>query len=275
MNSTELPISPSGISPDPEPIQIQQLYEHVELYAQGTPPQNTLFVLGQERGPALASSIQFTLSLDEQGPQETTELLLIDPPRDAVERFRLEGNVAALYTTPLATESPSLTFPQVQTQAGGVAHIRIGDHFLDLHSFQAGTIIHLPTLGIVCSGVLGSDALLPLIADHTDGDDVLNALRFLASLVKNQHFQLMIPQCGTAVSDAVDVMGRLAADVAYIHALQRVVEATTGQEEDGLATLLSLSDSLLPSTRSSSLSEERHLLNLQALYLAQESGLDS
>ncbi|RIK43695.1 MAG: hypothetical protein DCC55_05000 [Chloroflexi bacterium] len=233
--------------PTATPARILQLYEHLELYSAGDPPANTLFVLGRPPLAVLATG---------SGDQ----LLLIDPPADARQRFRLPEQTAALFTGP-----PQETgLPQVQTTAGGVAHIRIGEHLLDIYSQRSGNIVHLPALGILCGGQFGSDATLPQLAPASDGSEELDTLRLLARLVKERQIQLYIPQTGLQAGERAEVMRRLANDVAYLHSLRRVVPALA-QRGDEAETSASVADSLLPADRNSLHCRRIHLANVQTL----------
>lgn len=236
--------------PHQKSTKIIQLFEHLELFSEGEPAQHTLFVLG--RAP-----------LAELGATHTSaeQLLLIDPPPDVRQRFKLEGDVAVLATgTPL-----DVGLAQLQTVAGGVAHLRVGEHFLDIYTQSQGAIVHLPALGILCGGLFGSDAALPRLASGSTGDEELDTLRLLARLVKQSRLQLYIPQRGALSSNQTEVMQRLAQDVAYLHTLRRVVPAMV-QRGETLSALLQLADSLLPEERRSTRCQEIHLLNLQTLY---------
>src|SRR6476620_9339687 len=105
-------------TPASSATQIVQLFEHLELFSEGEPPRHTLFVLG--RAPLRAVDLNQTIE---------DQLLLIDPPPDVQQRFKVEGNVAVLFTrAPVETGLPHL-----QTVTGGVAHLRIGEHFWDIY----------------------------------------------------------------------------------------------------------------------------------------------
>jgi len=236
--------------PTTQPIKIVQLFEHLELFSEGTPTRHTLFVLGRTRLTQLDS---LELPVDQ--------LLLIDPPADVRQRFKLEGDLAVLFTG----KAEEVGLPALQTAAGGVAHIRIGEHFLDIYTQRQGAIVHLPALGILCGGHFGSDASLPQIAPGSDGNEELDTLRLLARLIKQSRLQLYIPRIGALCSTPTEVMMRLAADVAYLHGLRRVVPALVVRG-DALDLLLQLSDSLLPEGRRSALCREVHVENLQTLY---------
>lgn len=230
--------------------EITRLYEHLELFSEGDPLHHSLFVLGR---PTLA----------EQNPLQASreQLLLIDPPQDVTERFRLDGDVAVLNTgKPIA-----VALPQLQTEAGGVAHIRIGAHFLDIYSQQQGNIVYLPALGILCGGNFGSDRIVPVIGDNSDGSEELETLRLLAQLVKGRNFQMYIPRIGALSQDRVTVMQRLAADVAYLHEMRRAIAGLTerGESEEVLETIAA---TLLPEQRQNSSSEPMHQHNLSQIY---------
>ncbi|HRJ44744.1 MAG TPA: hypothetical protein PL105_22800, partial [Caldilineaceae bacterium] len=120
---------------------ITQLYPRLELLSEGEPPHHTLFVMARL-------------------PGSPDRLLLIDPPADVTERFSLADENAVLYTGP-ARES---ALPELQTQPGGIAHLSIGEHLLDIYSQQTGNVIYFPTLGVLCGGDFGSDLALPRLA---------------------------------------------------------------------------------------------------------------
>jgi hypothetical protein len=233
----------------PSPAHITQLSRHVELFSQGEPPAHALFV----QAPA--------------GPSNnSSQLLVIDPPADLTRRFRIEGDAAVLFTgSPMDTG-----LPLVQTVAGGVAHVRVGDHFLDVYAQRNGCIVHLPALGILCSGAYGSTAGLPALGPGSTGAEELDTLRLLARLVRERRVQLCIPQVGTLGNDPVEVMARLAADVAYLHGLRRVVPAVqqAGDPVDGQAALAALTESLLPPERRTPLARAVHANNLGTLRAA-------
>ncbi|MEZ4656031.1 MAG: hypothetical protein R2911_00495 [Caldilineaceae bacterium] len=242
----------------PAATKITQLYPHLELFSEGEPSRHTLFVMGG--APPISLS-----ALNIAGDQSAAhnQLLLIDPPADVRSRFRLEGDVAALFTGPPL----DVGLPVMQTQPGGVAHIRIGEHFLDIYaqggsSQEGGNIVVLPALGIVCGGVFASDVGLPAVAPHSDGGAESETLRLLARLVKQRPLQLYIPQVGTLGADSVEVMRRLAADVAYLHNLRRVIPALA-QRHDGLEHALEMADALLPEGRRSAIARQCHQKNVQ------------
>lgn len=229
---------------------ITQLFEYLELFSEGEPPAHTLFVQGQ---PTLA----------ERNPLQPAQeqLLLIDPPAAVADRFRLPAESAVLFTS----ASNAVTLPQVQTKPGGVAHLRVGQHFLDIYSQQDSAVVYLPALGILCGGHFGSDAILPAVALHSTGEQELETLRLLAQLVKQRRFQLYIPRIGALSNNPVEVMERLAADVAYLHGLRRVA-LPLAQHGEPLSQLETVAASLLPTVRRSAVCQEQNLVNLRRLY---------
>lgn len=239
------------VDPGSKPsARITQLYRNLELYSDGEPAHNTLFVLGT----TLAADP--TALLSEQ-------LLLIDPPPDAQEIFQLSGDVAALYTGEI-NGGDDAGLPSVQTVADGIAHLRIGDHFLDVYTQPSSAVVHFPALGILCGGEFGSDSLLPCIAEGSDGSEELEALRLLASLLKRQHFQLFIPRNGSTSSDRMAVMERLAADVGYLNSLRRVIPQAL-QQGDAVETIEVMAQALLPKQRSSPACQAVHERNVERL----------
>ena len=225
--------------------QILQLYQDLELFSEGTPARNSLFVLGH--------------SVDGAG-RARDHLLIVDPPTDAPERFRLEEEVAALYTG----ARPRAALPEVELRTGGVAHLRVGDHFLDVYVQKAGVIAYLPAVGVLLSGDYASDALPPRIVAGSDGGDELETLRLLARLIKHENFQLCAPHVGTTVKEKPQVMERLAADVAYLHGLRRVVPGLLARGEP-LETIERIAESLLPEDRNSEAAQAVHAANLSML----------
>lgn len=229
---------------------ITRLHEYLELFSEGEPPHHTLFVLGR---PSLA----------EQNPLETprVQLLIIDPPSDITERFRLDGDVAVLNTGP----SSLVDLPQIQTEAGGVAHIRVGAHFLDIYSQQQGNIIYLPAIGMLCGGGFGSDAIVPVVNAGSDGAEELESLRLLAQLVKGRNFQIFMPRVGELSQDRVEVMQRLAADVAYLHTMRRTLSGLVERSESEEA-LETVAPTLLPQQRQQPPSRHIHEDNIRHIY---------
>lgn len=234
---------------------ILQLYQDLELFSEGDPPANALFVLGRSFGYA-----------PEQAGLWRDQLLIIDPPPDLHERFRLEGDVAVLFTEPRPdAEAAAAGFARVQTIAGGLAHIRLGEHFLDIYSQTAGAVVHLPALGILLGGVYGSDAVPPRLAPNANGEEALDTLRLIARILKSSHFQLYIPRIGSPAEDKLTIMERLAADVAYIHGLRRVI-GPLAQGGEPWAVVEAVSASLLPAAMHTPAAQAVHTANLRALY---------
>lgn len=228
------------LDPAGPPPRILQLYPGLELFSVGEPAANTLFVLGQD------------------APQP--RLLLVDPPADATSRFRLEGDVAVLFTgTPV-----EIGLPVVQTLAGGAAHVRIGDHFLDVYAQQAGAVVCLPAVGVVVAGDYGSDDVPPRVDAGSDGSLELETLRLLARLIKNPGFQLFVPRLGSLCNDKAAVMERLAADVGYLHGLRRVLPGLLARGEP-LETIERVADSLLPEAWRTQEALARHECNVGVL----------
>lgn len=236
--STLIPLLDSS---SPKQPQILQLYPNLELFTEGTPPLNSLFVLGRT-------------------PQGGEQLLIVDPPADAPTRFHLAETVAALYTGDRA----SAPLPQVELQPGGVAHLRVGEHFLDVYAQPSGAVIYLPAVGLLLSGEYGSNALPPRMVAGSDGSDELETLRLLARLIRQENFQLCVPHAGEPMRDKVTVMERLAADVAYLHGLRRVIPALLTRGEP-LETIERTTDSLLPGDRQSEEAWTVHAHNLSVL----------
>ncbi len=230
---------------------ITQLYRYLERFSEGDPARNSLFVFAPASGP---------LAIGDNAPSEE-QLLIIDPPDDISDRFKLGNRVAALFTSTPQTRA----IPQVETVPGGVAHLRIGDHFLDIYSQQQGAIVHLPPLGILCGGDYGSDSTVPRLAPGSDGSEELETLRLLARLVKQHRIALYIPRIGTETADKVVVMERLAGDVAYLHALRRVV-TPLAQRGEKLEEFTELTESVLPRDRRTAVGWATHRANISSLH---------
>lgn len=252
----DLPPSPAaGSAP-----RILQLHQDLELFSVGEPLANTLFVLG--RGLGYAS---------DQAGLWRNQLLVIDPPDDLHTRFRLEGDVAVLFTAARDdAEAVAAGLARVQTQPGGLAHIRLGDHFLDIYSQDAGSVVYLPASGILLGGLYGSDAVPPRLAAGSDGADALDTLRLIARILKNHHFQLYIPHLGSLCEDKLRIMERLAADVAYLHGLRRVIPALA-QRGEAWATVEAAGASLLPAAMQTPAAAAIHAANLRSLYTVTQS----
>jgi len=229
---------------------ITQLFEQLELFSDGVPPTHTLFIQGR---PTLAEGNPLQPAQDQ--------LLLIDPPLNVAERFRLPSDSAVLFTG----IANAVNLPQVQPEPGGVAHLRIGQHYLDLYTQSGSAVVYLPALGMICGGSFGSDATLPAVAAQSTGQQELETLRLLAQLVKQRRFQLYIPRVGTLIGNAIEVMERLAADVAYLHSIRRVV-LPMAQQGEPFTQIEAVAQSLLPTTRQSPLCQEQHFTNLRHMY---------
>lgn len=228
---------------------ILQLYQDLELFSSGEPPANSLFVLGRGAGfsPDCGALLQ-------------DHLLIVDPPADVTERFRLGGDIATLFTgEPVVTG-----LPVVQTMPGGVAHLRVGEHFLDVYVQRNGVVVHLPAVGVTLGGALGSDTLPPRIASGSDGGDELETLRLLARLVKAPNAQLYVPRQGSLCTDRMAVMERLAADVGYLHTLHRVLPALARRGEPP-GRVDEAAAALLPAPWRSDAGLNRHAANVQWL----------
>lgn len=195
--------------------EIQRLFPGIELYSAGEPSAHTLFVLGKGLAPPLGTG---------------DELLLIDPPADS-SAFVLPARTAVILTQPEGGAPVPPGAARVQTQPGGVAHIRVGDHLLDLYSFAGVTLVHLPALRLLCSGPLGSG--LSGVAGGVAGgaEGALEALRLAARLVREDRVQLLIPALGTPAIGRVEAMARLAEDVNRLH-VQSVTRAPTRPPDD-------------------------------------------
>jgi hypothetical protein len=125
-------------------------------------------------------------------------------------------------------------------------------------------VVYLPAVGVLLSGEYGSNALPPRIVAGSDGSDELETLRLLARLIRQNNFQLCVPYAGEPMRDKVAVMARLAADVAYLHGLRRVIPALLTRGEP-LETIERTTDSLLPGDRQSEKAWAVHAHNLSVL----------
>ena len=224
------------------PPQITQLYDQLELFSEGDPPRHTLFVLGRLLGMP-------------------DELLLIDPPADVADRFSLAANTAVLFTGPERVETG---LAQMQRMTGGVAHIRIGQHLLDIYTRAMDTVIALPAVGLLCGGRFGSDLVLPEVAEESDGSEEIETLRLLAQLAKTRPPRLFVPRTGSLSSDRVEIMGRLANDVAYLHSLRRVIPAAVRRGDDAIQ-IQQLGATLLPENRRSAICQQIHARNVERI----------
>ena len=239
----------SGSSPH-----IIQLYQDLELFSEGDPPANSLFVLGRSLGYAA-----------DQAGLWRDQLLVIDPPTDLAARFRLAGDVAILFTHARPdADAIAAGHARVQTMAGGRAHIRLGEHYLDIYAQAAGCVVHLPALGIMLGGVYGSEVVPPRLAVGSSGEEELETLRLIARLLKSHHFQLYLPQVGALCKDKLTVMQRLAADVAYLHALRRVIPALA-QAGAAWEVVEEAGATLLPASMRTAAAQSIHRANLAAL----------
>jgi len=235
------------------PPQILQLFQNLELFSEGEPTCNSLFVLGQS---------------EEQSGIARRQLLIVDPPEDIAERFRLEDDVAVIYTGGPVRAA----LPQVELAPGGTAHVRVGEHFLDVYAQQVGAVLYLPAVGVLMSGDYASDALPPRILPGSDGSEELETLRLLARLIKSDNFQLCVPRVGATVREKPAVMERLAADVAYLHGLRRVIPGLIRRGEP-LEKIEIVAESLLPTAWNSEEGRRIHDANVQALTGIFEDGL--
>ncbi|RME51091.1 MAG: hypothetical protein D6790_20380 [Caldilineae bacterium] len=223
---------------------ITQLHEGLELLSEGDPPRHSLFVLGRVLGQA-------------------DQLLVVDPPEDLAERFTLPQQAAVLFTGPAL----SVDVPLLETLPGDAAHVSIGPHLLDIHAQQFHRVVYLPALGILWGGGFGSDLTVPEIAEGSSGDDELETLRLLARLLKGRRVELYIPRTGSLVRDRVEVMGRLAEDVGYLHGLRRVIPAAARRGE-ALERIEQMAATLLPENRRTQEGWRVHDRNVQRLFAA-------
>ncbi len=221
---------------------ITQLHRHLELLSEGEPPRHSLFVLEQEPGQA-------------------ERLLLIDPPGDVAERFTLPPQVLTLATSP----GIRVAGQPVRLTLGQVAHVRVGEHLLDIHARPGRAVVLFPALGILVGGDFGSDLALPALAPGSDGAEELEVLRLLARLVKERERLLYIPRVGSLSEDKITVMTRLAEDVAYLHGLRRTVPSGM-QRGEGLPALQQATLALLPEDRRSPVCVEIHRRNVAILH---------
>lgn len=201
------------------------------------------------------------------GPGSKDELLLVDPPLNAAQLFSLPARAAAVFTgAPLPVEGLAL----VHTEPGGLAHLRIGEHLLDVYSQAHSNIVLLPLAGVLCGGRFGSDSTLPALNAGSDAQPELDVLRLLAMLVRERKVQLFIPHKGAVATDRLEIMQRLADDVGYLHELRRVVPSVA-QGRGGLSSALALAETLIPRARRSPANQARHAANITALYVTAEN----
>jgi len=225
-------------------MKITQLFEQFELYSDGDPPSHSLFIMARLPGTA-------------------DKLLIIDPPLDVVNRFGVAEETAVLFTG----AGLDVGLARVQTRPGGVAHINVGQHLLDIYSQRHANLVHFPALGVICGGTFGSDLALPQLGEGSDGEDEIESLRLLARLVKGRSLQLYIPCTGSISADKVEVMGRLAADVSYFHGLRRTISqaAADGSYWDRSEQI---AESLLPENRRMPGAVATHRQNIERIYNA-------
>ncbi len=225
-------------------MKITQLFEQLELYSEGDPPSHSLFVLARLLGSA-------------------DRLLIIDPPVDVSARFGMAEETATLFTC----AAQDVGLPLVQTRPGGVAHINVGQHLLDIYSQRHAHLVHFPAMGVLCGGTFGSDLALPELGEGSDGEDEIESLRLLARLVKGHRLQLYIPRIGSISSDTVEVMGRLADDVSYLHGLRRTVSQAAA-EGAFWSRSEQIAAALLPENRCTPAAVAAHRQNIERLYNA-------
>ena len=109
--------------------------------------------------------------------------------------------------------------------------------------------------------------MLPKLVNGSTGAEELETLRLLARRLTRSSFQLYIPAVGNVSRDALDVMERLAADVAYLHAMRRVLPQAV-ERGDAVERIEVVAESLLPSARDNAASRRIHEANVQALLAA-------
>lgn len=226
-------------------MKITQLYANLELFSEGEPIHHSLFV----RSPG-------------DGNGDVERLLVIDPPTDITERFTLAPQSAALYTGGNAR----VALPEYVVETTDVAHIRIGEHLLDVYSRPSEKrVVYFPALGVLCGGDYGSDMTLPLLGKGSNGETELETLRMLARLSKSRKLRLFLPRIGSVSDDPIRLMERLAADVAYIHGLRRRVRSAA---TEGIDRLRALEESrvILPENRRTPLAWQVHRANVDTLY---------
>lgn len=185
----------------------------------------------------------------------------MDPPAETATRFSVPDRAAAIFTGKMI----EVGIPVLERVPGGIAHLRIGEHLLDVYGQQNSSVVHLPALGVLCGGGFGSDLILPRLSPESDGSDELETLRLLARLVRERKVRLYIPQTGTLASEMPAMMERLADDVAYLHGLRRVIPPLARAGE-GLDAALDIADTLLPASRRSTLCRAVNGGNVHALY---------
>lgn len=187
------------------------------------------------------------------------ELLLIDPPADT-SHFVLPERTAVLFTNGAADRPAPAGTARVETRPGGTAHIRVGEHLMDLHTLGFHTLVHLPAAALLCSGTFGSRALPPRLTPGSDARDEIEALRLAARLVREGRVRLLIPHAGEPEQDPVAMMERLADDLSYIHALRRDAYSL-----DGTDGTVGASAASLPAARLAGEGREIHAANVRVL----------
>ncbi len=158
-----------------------------------------------------------------------------------------------------------VNLPLVHTVPGGVAHIRLGDHYVDIYSQKHSNVVVLPALGIICSGQFASNVSLPLIAAGSDGTDELDTCLILARLLKQHRLQLIIPRTGGLTQAKEQALDLLATDVSYLHGLRRVIPPLA-QRQEPLDLVQTRSATLIPRERSTPTAEAVHRANVTRLY---------
>lgn len=257
----EIPLHDS--SSTAKPVKITQLYTHLELFSYDEPVRHSLFVLSRDNSFSLVNPTLDGGALTDSSDESTDQLLIIDPPADAMTRFTLSGQVAALFTG----VAQQIGLAAMQTQPGGEAHIRVGEHFLDIYSGMENNVAHLPALGVLCAGGFGSDARPPDIAIGSDGGNELDVLRMLARLVKQSRIQLFIPRVGSLLREEVEMMKALADDVAYLHGIRHAAADHVARGKK-LADLIRAGEELLPAKVADATATEIHHRNLQILFVS-------
>lgn len=225
-------------------MKITQLFDQLELFSEGDPPAHSLFVMSRLLG-------------------SSDRLLIIDPPADVSHRFSVAEDTATLFTgTPR-----EIDLPRLHTRPAGVAHVNVGQHLLDIYSQKNANLVCFPAIGLLCGGTFGSDLTLPELGEASDGEDEIESLRLLARLVKAVRLQLFIPHVGSISSDKIEIMGRLAADVSYLHGLRRIV-SQAAQDGDFWKRSEQITADLLPENRRTPAAVATHRQNIQRLYNA-------
>ena len=95
----------------------------------------------------------------------------------------------------------------------------------------------------------------------------MKACAFWRVWSKSVVLQLYIPRAGSVSSDKVEVMGRLAADVAYIHGLRRTISQAAAANEFWSHSE-EITEKLLPENRRTPTAVTTHRQNLERLYNA-------